>query len=393
MASTTKKYKKRDWLDLIDFKTVVLSRSAFLYRNLANTLFPDRLSSGEIAKVRDRIIEAACSSRPVLGRKVVVMKADDSPFAFAVNKMKGNGLLTKSLAEHQAGAALLMGMGPVSVVVNDEDHLTFLTGEDAPFVEQWKRTESLAKTLESSLHFASSPIYGYLSANPDHVGTGLRLSGCFCFFGLYLMKELEPVLRGIERLGFEVVPMFVLSENEENPLEAPGCCYRVTSTQTMWREEEIIERMDRLCAELARQERNARIRLIETKPLVLVDFVVRSVAVGSVSLQMPESEGLDIAYTLLFAADMNVFDAADVDAIDLKVLATEITGAALCQAGSNGKAGDVDEIRSVRAAMIRTQALKLLPLCLKRLGRGFQGKQKRGGIPKNAPRTTQKTRQ
>ena len=393
MASATKKHKKRDWLDLIDFKTVVLSRSAFLYRNLANTLFPDRLSGSEIEKVRDRIIDATRSVNSTLKEAAVIFKDGSPEFDTAADKLRGYGLLTKSFSEHRAGAALVTGLGSVSVLVNDEDHLTFLTNESAPFSELWLQGESLAQSLEKSLHFASSPIYGFLSANPDHVGTGLRFSCCFCFFGLYLMKELEPVLRGIERLGFEVVPMFVLSENEENPLDAPGCCYRVTSTQTMWREEEIIERMDRLCAELARQERNARIRLIETKPLVLVDFVVRSVAVGSASLQMSESEGLDIAYTLLFAADMNVFDAADVDAIDLRVLAAEITGTALCQAGSDLKAGDVDEIRSVRAAMIRTQALKLLPLCLKRLGRGFQGKQKRGGIPKKAPRKTQKTRQ
>ena len=119
----------------------------------------------------------------------------------------------------------------------------------------------MARALEKRLPFATHPAYGYLSANPDNLGTGLRLYCTFSFFGLFLNKELDAVLRGIERLGLNVYPLYLLSEKEDNPLEAPGCCYVVASTQTMGRESDIIEGM----------EQSARARIAETNAAALVD--------------------------------------------------------------------------------------------------------------------------
>lgn len=352
------------------FSTVVINRSAILHRNLSGGPFPNRIAAEELPKVRDRICEAAMKAPGVMGKGALVLKDGDADYAVESKRLVSYGLVSKSFEAHRLGGALLGGPDSIALFVNDEDHLTLTNTGVGSFRDLWRGVNTAAKALSKRLEFAFNPVYGYLSANPDNAGTGLRLKCSLSFFGLYLMKELEQVLRGIERMGFDVSPMYVLTEKDDNPLDAPGCCYTLISTQTMGREEEIIERMDRICTEVARQEENARIRLLESKPQLLTDFIMRSVAVGSVSLMMSESEGLDIVHAMLFAVDMGILDLSDANFLELQKVVSEITGPAVLRFCADPATAELDEIRGVRSCLIRTAAIKLLPKCLDGLGYG-----------------------
>jgi hypothetical protein len=264
-----------------------------------------------------------------------------------------------------------------------------------------RRAGAMARALEKRLPFATHPAYGYLSANPDNLGTGLRLYCTFSFFGLFLNKELDAVLRGIERLGLNVYPLYLLSEKEDNPLEAPGCCYVVASTQTMGRESDIIEGMEHVCEELEIAETNARLRLVDSRMPMLVDFLTRSVAVGSTAVQMTESEGLDIAHAILLGIDFGLLELSGDDQEMALNAPTLMTHAALSQIVppeaetksavkdapvqpmlipevGEGDGGGDDEaadgaaefagLRNSRAFLMRQLAIKLLPQCLEKLG-------------------------
>ncbi len=367
MARTKQKQITSDWVEGLMFRSVVLGRSATLYRNVANTLFPERLSEEDRVALRDLLCDALLKEPGVLGRKAFALKAENDDFEHEADRLLSYGLVTKSFLEHKAGAAIVGGPGTVAVCVNDEDHLTFKCSDPKPFADQWQSLNAAAEAFEKRLPFANSPVYGYLSANPEHSGTGLKLTCSFCFFGLFLMKEMEQVLRGIERLGFDISPVFVLSEEEESPLDSPGCCYRITSTQTMGKEEPIIERMERICAEVANQEQNARLRLMEERHEVLYDFVRRSVAVGSVAAQVSESEGIDIVNAMLFALDMSLFKTKASIWTDLHALLVQMPGSALRYLAKTPPEEDAMDMKAMRAAIIRPVAMQLLPACLDKI--------------------------
>lgn len=367
MPRTKQKTETHDWVEGLMFRSVVLGRSSTLYRNLANTLFPEKLSGEEMVLLRDRMCEAMLKEPCVLGKKAFALKSEDDDFEHEADRLAGYGLVTKSFLEHKVGAAIVGGPGTVAVCINDEDHLTFKCSEPKPFAAQWQSLDSAAQALEKRLPYAFSPIYGHLSANPDHAGAGLRLTCSFCFFGLFLMKEMEQVLRGIERLGLEVSPVFVLSEEEESPLDSPGCCYRVTSTQTLGKETDLIERMERISADVARQEQNARLRLLEARHEILYDFVRRSVAVGSVASHVSESEGIDIVNAMIFALDMNVFKLKAKLWNELHTLLAQIPGASLRCLSKGEAEEDAMDMKRVRASIIRPLAMQLLPSCLERI--------------------------
>lgn len=383
------------------FDTVRFGSRATLHRNLPGALFPERLPPEEMKRLREKICDAAMAAPPVPGRKAEVLRLGDPEFEPAVARLAGRGEITRAFAAHAPGAAILNAGDGASIIVNDEDHLAVYCQGDGALAEQARRAGAMARALEKRLPFATHPAYGYLSANPDNLGTGLRLYCTFCFFGLFLNKELDAVLRGIERLGLDVYPLYLLSEKEDNPLEAPGCCYVVASTQTMGREADIVEGMEHVCEELEIAETNARLRLVDSRMPMLVDFLTRSVAVGSAAVQMTESEGLDIAHAILMGIDFGLLELSGDDQAMALNAPTLMTHAALSQivppdpeskpagkgapaqpmlipgAGEGAEADDDADadgaeefagLRNSRAFLMRQLAIKLLPQCLEKLG-------------------------
>ena len=368
------------------FKTIVLSSRATLHRNLPGALFPERLAPEDMKRLRDKVCDAAMAQPGVLGREAVLLKSGDAMFDMRAAEMAAVGALTPAFAEHGPGTALLLDNAGAAIVVNDEDHATVTSHGPQGLDEHVKRVRAVAKSLEKRLPFARHPDYGYLSANPDNIGAGLRLYVSFCFFGLFLNKEIDAVLRGIERIGLAVYPLYASSEKEEGPLEAPGCCYVVASTQTMGPESHILSGMLRVCHELEMAEANARLRLVESRPGVLIDFLARSVAVGCVAAQMGESEGLDIIHAVLFGLDMGAFSlppegvsaAHDLTLgmthaglrrlVDLPEPEKPAAASALPVGAPDAEAAAYEPFRAARAYLLRQFSTLLLPQCAEKFG-------------------------
>lgn len=316
MARRKGKSPVRDWLDGIEPLTVVQSRSAELHRNIAGSAFPHRLSADQLKAVRDRVI-GAFKNTVRLQEDFLPITEDNPFFEKIVESMIAIDIVSPAILEHRAGAALLVLEDGLRLSVNDEDHIAITATENC-FENLVGQLEAVDKKVGAALPFAQNSEYGFLSANPDLVGTGLRLSCVFSFIGLYLAKELDQVLRGLDRLGFDVRPAHMPRDKDEANIDAPGFCYKVTLLQSMGDAGEIAARMDRICGEVAYQERNARHRALKTRGLAVEDFVRRAVGVGSTAVVLSESEALDILYTVAFGIDLGLLDGSG-DALD-KVL-------------------------------------------------------------------------
>ena len=373
MANNKVKKKGGYWMDSLMFRTIVMGRAIDLHRNLANSLFPDRLSAEQLRVVRDSVLEMVEKTPGMLYGDSLFLRHGDAEFGLNAERLSSCGFITKSFMEHKSGAALVADGLDLTMRLNDEDHITFMkvTNGGESFKELWQGVNSAAKALEKRLPFAKNAEYGYLASNPDNVGTGLRLACCFSFVGLYLMKEMDQVLRGLERLGFEVRPMSVVgSGKDDDPIDAPGFCYKISSTQTMGRPEEIVERADRIFAEVARQEQNARLRLVQRRLFELYDFLYRSVAVGAVALSISENEAIDILFAILFGIDMSCLEASDDDFDNIFAMVVHPVQGGIAKAASDkvAKVPAPDEaLRMDRARKIRRIAKPFLDLCVKQI--------------------------
>ncbi len=358
-----------DWLRDLPFGTIVFRRSVALHRNLADAVFPERqapegretargialraLRAGAAAR-RMKVAELAGSyddlRRPEAGGAL-----RDNPFEGLPLPRDPEALARASFADVGGGAAL--------AVFNAEDHLSLYATADAPYAKQWRDLDAILAEASHEAPFAYDAAWGHLSANPDHAGTGLALSLDVGLFGLFLARTLDPALRALDRLGFETVPTFGPFPDDESGLDAPGCRYVVRSIRNAGTERDIVGRMDATARELARQEQNARLKLLGSRAPELSDFVARSVAAGAFARQMQQGEALDVALAVPFAADLGLLRLGARQRAAFADLARVLAYAEPAPAANGERAAPAvrEALASRRAELLRPLFLPLLP--------------------------------
>ena len=185
---------------------VVLSTRIRLARNLKGFRFGQRADAADRAEVL-RLTVGAAEGTDALG-------GADHPGGARSCKPAGRQLLlerhlvsrelvgSEGAPPHSDAALLLAADAPVSVMVNEEDHLrlqSLLGG--FRLRDAWRATERLDDELGARLPFAFHSEFGYLTSCPTNVGTGLRASVLMHLPGLVLTQEIGKVLQGIAQVG------------------------------------------------------------------------------------------------------------------------------------------------------------------------------------------------
>ena len=328
--SSAPRRPSRDWTRDLPFGTIVLHRVVGLYRNLADAVFPPRSTPEMRAAVRETLrgaMERAFGRRSVAFQDAGALRPEErGNLAFAEYPLDALPLPPPpppDSSEETPALAFVKG-GAITALVGGQDHLSLFCRSEGMFSSQWRAVSSAADAVAKYAPFAKSHEYGYLASDPDHVGTGLVLSCDMCLFGLFVSHTVEKALHALDRLGFSTVPAYGPFPEEENPIDVPGCIYRVISDKNDGSERDIIGRTDAVCRELARQEQNARLTLLRTASPDLSDFVGRSLANGANAFSMYESEAIDIAQASFFAADCGLLPADAPELLALRAVPLEL---------------------------------------------------------------------
>ena len=363
MARISPRPGRGDWLRDLPFETVAFRRCVAIHRNLANAVFPERQSpeGRETARgVALRALRAGAAARRMDVEELPVPPKDPCRSGALFE-----GLPLPRNPEALARASFAtVGRGAALAVFNAEDHLSLYGASDAPYAKQWRELDAILAEAAREAPFAHDTAWGYLSADPDHAGTGLTLSFDVCLFGLCLTRTLDPALRALDRLGFETVPTFGPFAGDDSTIDAPGCRYLVQSIRNAGTERDIVGRMDATARELSRQEQNARLRLLGSGSPELADFVARSVSAGAYARQTGPAEALDVAFAVLFAADMRLLRLSSRQRAAFEDLAGDLAReepAPPDKADAEDAAAASSAGRAERAARLRPLFAPLLP--------------------------------
>lgn len=159
------------------------------------------------------------------------------------------------------------------------------------------------RNLASARHFAWNPEFGYVTARPEVCGTGIEISALFHLEGLHLIGDLPPALNALSAMR-----MRILGREGEGMRDAAHL-FRISNASMLGiNESELAERIGRAFRDLAKQETNARIRLVEENPRVFEDAVARSLAILRSCRLISEWELLDIISPLRLAAELGFLD-------------------------------------------------------------------------------------
>ncbi|NNK48058.1 MAG: protein arginine kinase [Gemmatimonadetes bacterium] len=262
-----------DWIRGGDEAEIVLSSRIRVARNLQGFAFPGRSGPEERADVVEMIQAAAERIESLDGGSFWgIEELDFLDREILVERH----LISRDLLAARPGASsaalVLARETSCGVMVNEEDHIRLQAlvgglGLDAA----WRQADRMDEELGALLPLAFHHQFGFLTACPTNVGTGLRASVLIHIPGLVLTKEVSKVLEGISQVGLTYRGLY--GEGSE----VVGNFFQISNQTTLGKtEEDLIDHLGRVTGKVIEYERSARSVLLAEAPSVLEDKVWRA---------------------------------------------------------------------------------------------------------------------
>jgi protein arginine kinase len=120
-------------------------------------------------------------------------------------------------------------------MVNEEDHLRIQVLRSGLNLEEaWDEINKIDDKIEAKLDIAFHPRFGYLTACPTNVGTGIRVSVMLHLPALKLTGEIEKVFRAAKDMKLAVRGLY------GEGTEATGDFYQISNQTTLGKSEDDI---------------------------------------------------------------------------------------------------------------------------------------------------------
>ena len=264
------------WLEASgEHSDIVLSTRVRLARNLQGHAFGPRARVNDREAVLRQFKSSVGRSEVLRGGTLLEMP-DVGPRTRQIlheRRLVTRDLLGEEGADPANGTAVhFSSREPVSVMVNEEDHLrvqSLLSG--LRIQEAWHIVDRLDEELGRELPFAFHNEFGFLTSCPTNVGSGLRASVFMHLPGLVLTKEIGKALRGLGELGLTFRGLY--GEGSE----VVGNFFQVSNQTTLGRtEEDLLDHLDRVVRKVISDEMQARQVLLRDARAVTEDKIWRA---------------------------------------------------------------------------------------------------------------------
>lgn len=207
-----------------------------------------------------------------------------------------------------------------SVMINEEDHLRIqVLRSGMQLTEAFEQINRIDDELESKLDYAFSSRWGYLTACPTNIGTGIRVSVMLHLPALQLTGEIDKVRRAARDMHLAVRGLF--GEGSD----ALGDLYQVSNQTTLGRSEaEILSDFEHtIVPQIISYEQQARQALINHRPEQLDDKIWRAWGILTHARMMGTDEVMSLLSHLRLGVNLGRIDRVDIRTINDLFLLTQ----------------------------------------------------------------------
>lgn len=256
-------------------------------------------------------------------------------------------LISKHLAESEHRRAVaISGDESLSVMVNEEDHLRMqILAPGFQLAAIYQRLNAVDDAVESRLDYAFSPRWGYLTACPTNVGTGIRFSVMMHLPALKMTNEIERVRRAAKDLHLAVRGYY--GEGSESA----GDFYQISNQVTLGRsEDELLQEFEQVIVpRIIEYELEARRMLQDRSAPVLDDRVHRALGALRSARLLGAEEAMKLLSRVRLGVHMGRLKSINVETINDLFLQVQPAHLKL----HAGAELDPEELREARADLVR----------------------------------------
>jgi len=271
---------------------VVISSRIRLARNLSSRPFPNRAQEEALKDIDDEIAEVLLEFGRTGLKRYNLAELNDLEKLTLVEKH----LLSRQQSRESGGRSVYLNEEQtISIMSNEEDHLRMqfiAPGEELDTA--WQEASSFDDLLDERLDFAFDRKYGYLTACPTNLGTGLRASVMLHLPGLSLAGSIKKLLGSIGKFGLTFRGLY--GEGSE----AEGSIYQLSNQVTLGRsEEEIIESLESVLGQIKSQEKKTRAEIMAEREAEIKDRIFRALGVLKHAYSLASMESVRLISLLL----------------------------------------------------------------------------------------------
>jgi protein arginine kinase len=296
---------------------IVMSSRVRLARNIKDAAFPGWAKKPERVRVLE-LIRPAVSGLPDM--KDAFAEAMDNLTTLDKQILVERHLISREHAAKSAGSGLVLNRDEtLCVMINEEDHLRMQALRPGLQLRQaWTTIDQADSFLEKKLDYAFNPDLGYLTACPTNIGTGIRVSAMLHLPGLVLAEQINPIIQSVNKLGLAVRGLY------GEGTEALGNVFQVSNQMTLGESESaIVERLEKVLAQIIEHEENARASLLEKKPKMVYNHIGRAYGILANAHSISSKETMNLLSLMRLGVDVGLFPGVDRSLVDELFILTQ----------------------------------------------------------------------
>ena len=291
-------------------RDIVLTSRIRLARNLEGASFPGWARKEDRVALMERMkphVEALPEMKDSF--------SDDLGNLDAIRKqvLVEKHLISREHAAKAGGSAAVINREQsLSIMINEEDHLrmqSIHSGLDLRAA--YAVLDRVDSELEALVPYAWDQQYGYLTACPTNLGTGMRASAMLHLPALVLSEQINQIIGAVNKIGLAVRGLY--GEGSE----ALANLFQVSNQHTLGEtEHEIIAKLERVIEQIIGHERNARLKLLEQSPHKVLDHFGRAYATLRFAHILESKETLTHLSMLRMGCDLGMLPVEAAKTID-----------------------------------------------------------------------------
>lgn len=219
-------------------------------------------------------------------------------------------IISKELLQNTNTALIMNEDSNLVTMINEEDHFRIQSFKPGFDIESaYNNITQMDRNISNNIEYSYNKDYGYITACPTCLGTGMRVSVMLSLPALEKIGALDKIFYEISNLGISIRGMY--GENTKGE----GSIYQISNQKTLGiKEEDIIEQVKQVTNYIVKQERKAR-EILKNEPEV-ENEVMRSYGIAKYATIISKKESMKILSNIRMGINMGYIKNIKLEAID-----------------------------------------------------------------------------
>lgn len=241
----------------------------------------------------------------------------------------------------------------VSVMINEEDHLRVqVMHSGLALDEAWQEIDRVDDAIEQHVDYAFSDDFGYLTACPTNVGTGMRASVMLHLPALGFTKQIEKVFRALQKINLVVRGLY--GEGSR----ASGDFYQISNQVTLGKSEATaLTEIREVNRQIIEYERQARALILRETRQSILDRVARALGTLQSATMMTSEETMELLSSVRLGVNIGLIEELPIMVVNELFLHTQPAHLQKLM----GSQLDGEERNAARARYLRTRLREIGP--------------------------------